>query len=298
MVGAIMGGVAHTIVAPVERAKLLLQTQDSNMVVTNGKHPRYKGLMDCIVRIARDEGILSLWRGNTSSVLRYYPSLAFNFAFKDFYRSLLTSGETFKAGTLSRAPANFLAGAMAGCTSLVFVYPLDIAHTRLAADIGHGEARQFQGLLHFIRTIYKKDGFKGLYRGFPASVQGMVVHRSVYFGGFDTAKDLFSQDMYLSFWKRWLIAQAVTTSAGLISYPLDTVRRRIMMQAGIEKHMYDSTLDCWKKIYSTEGVLAFYKGAVTNMVRGTGAALILVLYDEIRNYMHWTGPLKLEHHHE
>jgi hypothetical protein len=82
MVGAIMGGVAHTIVAPVERAKLLLQTQDSNMVVTNGKHPRYKGLMDCIVRIARDEGILSLWRGNTSSVLRYYPSLAFNFAFK------------------------------------------------------------------------------------------------------------------------------------------------------------------------------------------------------------------------
>jgi hypothetical protein len=89
MVGAIMGGVAHTIVAPVERAKLLLQTQDSNMVVTNGKHPRYKGLMDCIVRIARDEGILSLWRGNTSSVLRYYPSLAFNFAFKVPFCALL-----------------------------------------------------------------------------------------------------------------------------------------------------------------------------------------------------------------
>lgn len=82
MVGAAMGGVAHTIVAPVERAKLLLQTQDSNMVVMDGKHPRYKGLLDCIVRIAKNEGVLSLWRGNTSSVLRYYPSLAINFAFK------------------------------------------------------------------------------------------------------------------------------------------------------------------------------------------------------------------------
>lgn len=84
MMGAIMGGVAYTMVAPVERAKLLLQTQDSNMVVMDGKHPRYKGLMDCIVRIAKNEGILSLWRGNITSVLRYYPSLALNFAFKVF----------------------------------------------------------------------------------------------------------------------------------------------------------------------------------------------------------------------
>jgi solute carrier family 25 (adenine nucleotide translocator) protein 4/5/6/31 len=289
MMGAIMGGVAYTMVAPVERAKLLLQTQDSNMVVMDGKHPRYKGLMDCIVRIARNEGIVSLWRGNTSSILRHYPSVAINFSFKDFYRLLLTSGKPYEVGTLSRAPANFLAGAMAGCTSLVFVYPLDIAHTRLAADIGCGKARQFHGLLHFLQTIYHKDGLRGVYRGFPASVQGMVVHRSVYFGGFDTAKDLFSKDTYLSFWRRWVIAQGVTTSAGLISYPLDTVRRRMMMQAGLEKNMYNSTLDCWKKIYSAEGVMGFYKGAVTNMVRGTGAALILVLYDEIHNYVHWTG---------
>lgn len=80
--GALLGGVAHTVVAPVERAKLLLQTQDSNMIVRDGRYPRYKGLVDCIVRVARDEGVLSLWRGNGSSVMRYYPSLAINFAFK------------------------------------------------------------------------------------------------------------------------------------------------------------------------------------------------------------------------
>jgi solute carrier family 25 (adenine nucleotide translocator) protein 4/5/6/31 len=126
----------------------------------------------------------------------------------------------------------------------------------------------------------------------------MVVHRSVYFGGFDTAKDLLAKNTYVSFWRRWLIAQAVTTMAGLVSYPLDTVRRRMMMQAGLERNMHYNTLDCWKKIYSNEGVMAFYKGAFTNMVRRTGAALILVLYDEIQNYMQWTGPIKLEYCHE
>ncbi|KAL2620686.1 hypothetical protein R1flu_000891 [Riccia fluitans] len=268
--GAILGGVAHTIVAPVERAKLLLQTQDSNVVIQNGKQARYKGLVDCIVRVAREEGFLSLWRGNGISVLRYYPSLAINFAMKDFYRTLLLEDRVVENenAPLSKAPVNFLAGAMAGCTSLVFVYPLDIAHTRLAADIGRNGARQFRG---------------------------MVVHRSIYFGGFDTAKDVLSpENEHIPFWKRWAAAQGITTSAGLISYPLDTVRRRMMMQSGLEVKMYSNTLDCWKKIYKQEGPLAFYKGAVTNMVRGTGAALILVLYDELKRFMHWKVPMGVE----
>lgn len=290
LAGAMMGGVAHTIVAPIERAKLLLQTQESNMTIRGGHQKRYKGMLDCIMRIAREEGLLSLWRGNGSSVLRYYPSVALNFSCKDLYRTLLCSGQKSE-DILTTARHNFLAGAGAGCTALVVVYPLDIAHTRLAADIGRDEARQFRGLPHFIKTIYQKDGLRGLYRGLPASIQGMVVHRSVYFGGFDTAKEVMSKESSnLPFWKRWLTAQAVTTSAGLISYPLDTVRRRMMMQAGLEQRMYANTLDCWRKIYQTEGAMSFYRGAVSNMFRGTGAALILVLYDEIKHLMDLTVP--------
>lgn len=81
--GAVMGGVVHTIVAPIERAKLLLQTQESNMaILAGGPHRRFKGMVDCIVRTVREEGILSLWRGNGSSVIRYYPSVALNFSLK------------------------------------------------------------------------------------------------------------------------------------------------------------------------------------------------------------------------
>lgn len=81
--GALMGGVVHTIVAPIERAKLLLQTQESNIaILTGGPHRRFKGMIDCIARTAREEGILSLWRGNGSSVIRYYPSVSLNFSLK------------------------------------------------------------------------------------------------------------------------------------------------------------------------------------------------------------------------
>ncbi|XP_057467052.1 probable ADP,ATP carrier protein At5g56450 [Actinidia eriantha] len=289
MAGAVMGGVVHTIVAPIERAKLLLQTQESNAAIVAGPHRRFKGMLDCIVRTVREEGIISLWRGNGTSVLRYYPSVALNFSLKDLYRNILRSSNPQGSQIVSGASANFIAGAAAGCTTLIIIYPLDIAHTRLAADLGRTDARQFRGICHFLSTIGKKDGIQGIYRGLPASLHGMVVHRGLYFGGFDTIKEMMSEESKpeVALWKRWVVAQAVTTSAGLLSYPLDTVRRRMMMQSGSERPMYSSTLDCWRKIHRTEGVASFYRGAVSNMFRSTGAAAILVLYDEVKKFMNW-----------
>lgn len=207
---------------------------------------------------------------------------------QDLYRTVLKNGDN---RLLAGPTANFVAGAAAGCTTLVMIYPLDIAHTRLAADIGKTEVRQFRGIIHFLNTVYRKDGIRGIYRGLPASVHGMIVHRGLYFGGFDTAKEMMSEDYNpeLPLWKRWLVAQAVTTSAGLLSYPLDTVRRRMMMQSGLEQPMYRGTLDCWRKIYRMEGPASFYRGACSNMFRSTGAAAILVLYDEIKKFINWGG---------
>ncbi|MCD7453779.1 hypothetical protein HAX54_022115 [Datura stramonium] len=208
----------------------------------------------------------------------------------DLYRNILHSN--FQDGHfLAGSSANFVAGSAAGCTTLIIIYPLDIAHTRLAADLGQYEARQFRGICHFLRTIHVKDGIRGIYRGLPASLHGMIVHRGLYFGGFDTIKDRMAEnsEAEVPLWKRWVVAQAVTTSAGLLSYPLDTVRRRMMMQSGLEKPMYRSTIDCWRRIYKTEGFTSFYRGALSNIFRSSGAAAVLVLYDEVKKFMNWSG---------
>ena len=85
----------------------------------------------------------------------------------------------------------------------------------------------------------------------------------------------------------WMIAQTVTAVAGLVSYPFDTVRRRMMMQSGQKGAdiMYTGTVDCWRKIAKDEGPKAFFKGAWSNVLRGMGGAFVLVLYDEIKKFV-------------
>lgn len=49
--------------------------------------------------------------------------------------------------------------------------------------------------------------------------------------------------------------------------------------------LYKNTLHCWVKIFKEEGGAAFFKGAFSNILRGTGGALVLVLYDEVKNLL-------------
>jgi len=283
--GGVAAGVSKTCVAPIERVKLLLQVQAASRQITVDQ--QYKGIVDCFSRVTREQGFLSLWRGNLANVIRYFPTQALNFAFKDTYKRWFIEGVDKKKQFWRYFAGNLASGGAAGATSLCFVYPLDFARTRLAADIGKGAAeREFSGLGNCLTKIFKSDGLAGLYRGFFVSVQGIIIYRAAYFGCFDTAKSLLTSDpKNTNFFVAWMIAQVVTTGSGIISYPFDTVRRRMMMQSGRKDILYKGTLDCWSKIAKNEGGAAFFKGAFSNVLRGTGGALVLAMYDEIHKYI-------------
>eukprot|EP00210_Caulerpa_lentillifera_P004521 g4314.t1 len=281
--GGISGGVAKTAVAPIERVKLLLQTQDANPRIKSGEILKYRGIADCFIRVAREQGILSYWRGNLTNVVRYFPTQAFNFAFKDTFQSMFPKYSP-KTDFWKFFAANMASGGAAGACSLLIVYPLDFARTRLAADVGENRAnREFTGLVDCIKKVATRGGPFAVYKGIGVSVQCIVVYRGVYFGLYDTAKGmLFTDEKTASFFARWAVAQTVTATAGLVCYPFDTVRRRLMMQAGTKEIMYKGAIDCWRKIARNEGLKAFYKGSLSNIMRGAGAALVLVLYDELQ----------------
>jgi solute carrier family 25 (adenine nucleotide translocator) protein 4/5/6/31 len=146
---------------------------------------------------------------------------------------------------------NCASGGAAGATSLTVVYPLDFGRTRLAADVGSGKAREFNGLADCLKKVATSDGPQGLYRGFGISVVGIIAYRAAYFGMFDSGKVLLFEDIKkANFFAIWGFAQFVTVSAGIVSYPLDTVRRRLMMQSGKKGGdiQYTGTIDCFKKI--------------------------------------------------
>ncbi|KAK7861970.1 hypothetical protein R5R35_013534 [Gryllus longicercus] len=283
LAGGIAAAISKTVVAPIERVKLLLQVQAASKQIA--KEKEYKGMIDCFVRIPKEQGFLSFWRGNLANVIRYFPTQALNFAFKDRYKTIFLGGVDKNTQFWRYFLGNLASGGAAGATSLCFVYPLDFARTRLGADVGKlGKERQFTGLWDCLVKTVKSDGYFGLYKGFIVSVQGIIIYRAAYFGFFDTAKGMLPDPKNTPVYISFLIAQCVATFAGLLSYPFDTVRRRLMMQTGRKKGdvMYKNTLDTWLKITKNEGPTAFFKGAFSNVIRGTGGALVLVLFDEVR----------------
>lgn len=286
LAGGISAAVSKTAVAPIERVKLILQVQAANKQIEAGKE--YKGIIDCFVRIPKEQGFGAFWRGNLANVIRYFPTQALNFAFKDVYKQIFLGGVDQKTQFWRYFVGNLGSGGAAGATSLCFVYPLDYARTRLGADVGKGAAdRQYNGLVDCIKKTLKSDGAVGLYRGFSVSVQGIIIYRAAYFGCYDTARGSLPDPKNSPFIVNFGIAQVVTICSGILSYPFDTVRRRMMMQSGRAKAdiMYKNTLDCWVKIAKNEGTGAFFKGALSNVFRGTGGALVLVFYDELKKLL-------------
>lgn len=294
MAGGISAAVAKTATAPIERVKLILQTQDAHPLIKSGEVPRYTGIGNAFTRVYQEQGLAAFWRGNLTNVLRYFPTQAFNFAFKDKIKTLFPKynpREQFVKCLLT----NMASGGLAGAGSLCIVYPLDYARTRLASDVG-GKHRQFNGLMDcLVKTASGPRGVISLYNGFGVSVVGIIPYRGVYFGMYDSLAALNpyrKEKGVLGMASKFAIAQTTAITAGYASNPFDTVRRRLQMQSEKprEQWHYQGTVDCFRKIISEEGASALMKGSGANALRTIGSALVLVLYDEVKDLIYQRSP--------
>nr|AYV89122.1 hypothetical protein CAPTEDRAFT_163594 [Tetranychus truncatus] len=278
--------ISKTAAAPIERVKLLVQNQDEMLKQGRLDKP-YSGVIDCTTRTFRNEGILPFWRGNLANCIRYFPTQALNFAFKDKVKAMFKTNKN--EGYASKFAKNVMSGGVAGALSLCFVYSLDYCRTRLANDAKAGKKggeRQFNGMIDVYRKTIASDGIQGLYRGFVISCVGIVVYRGCYFGFYDTLKPIIIGDAG-SFLASFALGYIVTISAGLVSYPIDTIRRRMMMTSG-EKVKYKGSIDCTLQIVRGEGFMSLMKGAGANILRGVAGAGVLSGFDEFKKlYIKW-----------
>jgi len=284
--GGVSGAVAKTCTAPIERVKLIIQTQDANPRIRSGEVPRYTGIANCFTRVYNEQGFWAFWRGNFTNIIRYFPTQAFNFAFKDTFKNLFPRYDpNTQFGMFFLT--NMASGGLAGAGSLCIVYPLDYARTRLASDVGTGK-RDFKGLGDcLVKTARGEQGIMGLYNGFGVSVLGIIPYRGVYFGLYDSLreKNPYKRDVgVLGFVSKFAVAQFTAIMAGYASYPFDTVRRRLQMQSEKPKDqwVYKGTVDCLGQVVRQEGTAALFKGAGANALRTVGSALVLVLYDQFK----------------
>jgi solute carrier family 25 (adenine nucleotide translocator) protein 4/5/6/31 len=281
LMGGVSAAVSKTAAAPIERVKLLLQNQDE-MIKSGRLAVPYKGIGDCFRRVISEEGVIYLWRGNLANVIRYFPTQALNFAFRDYFKRMFGFNKD-KHGYWKWFAGNLMSGGAAGASSLVFVYSLDYARTRLANDAKaskKGGERQFNGLVDVYRKTLATDGIVGLYRGFMISCFGIVVYRGLYFGMYDSIKPMLGP-LVNNFAANFLLGWGVTIFAGLASYPVDTIRRRMMMTSG-EAVKYNSSMHCAGLILKNEGWRSFFKGAGANILRAIAGAGVLSGYDQLQ----------------
>ncbi|XP_076629198.1 dephosphocoenzyme A carrier [Colletes latitarsis] len=269
--GAVAGALAKTTIAPLDRAKINFQIS---------KQP-YSGraALEFLIKTLRTEGLLSLWRGNSATMVRIIPYSAVQFtAHEQWKRILGINGSGRKKPEL-----NFLAGALAGITSQGTTYPLDLMRARMAVT----QKTEYKTLRQIFVRIYMEEGILAYYRGFVATLLGVIPYAGCSFFTYDLLRNMLTvYTVTIPGFPASLICGGI---AGMVaqtsSYPLDIVRRRMQTSAvkGQHYHTIGSTI---MKIYREEGLMAFYKGLTMNWVKGPIAVGIsFATHDTIRDIL-------------
>jgi len=285
LIGGSIGAVSKTIMAPVERIKLLMQTQDSNPDVLSGKVKRYSSIGDCFSRVSKEQGVKAFWRGNLVNCLRYAPQQGSALAFNDLINNMFPNYNPHTEFYKSLA-SKLTSGGLAGAIANTICYPFDFARTRLASDLSTG-APKFKGIGDCIMTTVRQQGVTGLYTGWTVTCMGAFVYRAGQLGLFKQIQDLnpYQKDKGTLGAVSSFASVTIARSAVMpFNYPFDTIRRRMMLQSEkpLAERTYKGSWDCFKQVASKEGAKGMYKGMVPELFRGVGGSVVVVAYDRIK----------------
>lgn len=264
--GGLAGSAAKTVVAPLDRVKILFQASNPQFAKYTGS---WFGVVRAMNDIYKEDGTRGLFRGHSATLLRIFPYAAIKFLAYEQIRSVVIRGPNQETPF-----RRLISGSMAGVTSVFFTYPLEVVRVRLAFET---KRHSRSSLSEICKRIYNESspplrqttsapavvttaesavqavtprlGLANFYRGFSATMLGMLPYAGVSFLTHDTAGDVLRHPAISSYTtlskpanapvdkpaplRSWaeLLAGGI---AGLVSqtsaYPFEVVRRR--MQVG------------------------------------------------------------------
>ncbi|XP_071730386.1 mitochondrial carrier protein CoAc1 isoform X2 [Rutidosis leptorrhynchoides] len=285
--GGAAGAFAKTAVAPLERIKILLQTR------TQGFHSI--GVYQSLKRLLKHEGLPGFYKGNGASVLRIVPYAALHFMTYEQYRCWILDNYT----VLGTGPVvDLLAGSAAGGTAVLCTYPLDLARTKLAYQVGDEKPSlgnssksmitqtRYSGIRNVLQSVYREGGMRALYRG-PTLI-GILPYAGLKFYIYEELKRRVSEEQQRSI----MIRLSCGALAGLLgqtfTYPLDVVRRQMqvenMQAAGGARHK-----NTWKgltTIVSQQGWRQLFAGLSINYIKIVPSVAIgFTAYDMMKSWL-------------
>lgn len=336
---AVAGTIAKTLMAPIERIKILRQCQNE---ISNNRRdavigsdsdseeaklgmqesssstqssssdsslskcsflPENAGYLQILKFIVFEEGFFSLWRGNLANLCRYVPMMALTYGFKGEFDQLLAN--TFEINIVEepiwlQSFYSMLKGGLSAIFATSICYSLDFCRTQLANDVIDIETgqRRYQGITDVYKKTIKTDGISGLYRGFGVSVIGCFFYRGLFFAISDPLKyNFLAVDPETN---NFIVNDCIKTNltvlcisvisnmiAGTLVYPLDTVKRRMMMTTGFGTRgqgRYGSLLDALKSIIKNEGVSRLFLGWEANCLRSVCGGLTDYFTESLKEF--------------
>jgi len=276
-----IGGITQTILSPLERTKLLLQAQDPS----KGGGP--KGLVDCFKRISTEQGYLSFWRGNLVNCLHYAPLEGSALALNDFFNNSVFPSYSPTLDFWRSFETRLLSGGLAGAVAHTLTYPLDFARTRMAVASASGGKQQFNGVMDCLRASIRNQGITGIYSGWMSTCLSAFIFRAGQLGVFKQIQDFnpYRMDQGINgAASSFLAVTAGRTAVMPLTYPLELVRRKLMLQSEkpLMDRVYKGSWDCFAKTFRHEGIMGMYKGVLPELFRGVGGSLVIVIYDRTK----------------
>ncbi|GAP84635.1 putative mitochondrial carrier protein [Rosellinia necatrix] len=266
--GGVAGAVSRTVVSPLERLKILLQVQSAG-------HTEYKlSVGKALGKMWKEEGWRGFMRGNGTNCIRIVPYSAVQFGSYNLYRRQFFERQP---GAVMTPVQRLLCGGVAGITSVVFTYPLDIVRTRLSiqtasfAALSEKHTGKLPGMWTTLVLMYKSEGgLSALYRGIIPTVAGVAPYVGLNFMTYEfVRKYLTPEGDQNPNAGRKLLAGAVSGAvAQTCTYPFDVLRRRFQINtmSGMG-YQYKSIGDAIKVIITQEGIRGLYKGLVPNLLK-------------------------------
>ncbi|XP_061352650.1 mitochondrial carrier protein CoAc2 isoform X2 [Gastrolobium bilobum] len=268
LAGGLAGGFAKTVVAPLERVKILFQTRRAEF--------QSSGLSGSVIRIAKTEGFLGFYRGNGASVARIVPYAALHYMSYEEYRRwiMLTFPDVFKGPTL-----DLVAGSLSGGTAVLFTYPLDLIRTKLAYQVvsptklnASGmvyNEQVYRGIRDCLAKTYKEGGIRGLYRGVAPTLVGIFPYAGLKFYVYEEMKRHVPEEYNKSIMAKLTCGSVAGLLGQTFTYPLEVVRRQMQVQKLVasDNAELNGTLRSMILIAQKQGWKQLFSGLSINYIK-------------------------------
>jgi len=288
--GGICGAISRTATAPADRVKVLFQS---------GAMEKGAGIAETVRAILGEGGLRAFWRGNGANVIKIAPESACKFmAYDALKRNRMIVADPDNPRMYER----LMAGGMAGATAQTMIYPMEIAKTRLAL----ARSGEYRGIVHCIQTIVSQNGFGALYKGWAASIAGIIPYAGVDLAVYNAIKDMRAKKRQREQHRGQQFQQTEppaieilatgslsSVSGQLVAYPMQVMRTQLQSQGqSISLKLADGSvvtktcaqysgfLDCARQTLARDGLCGFYKGIAPNFMKTVPAISISYLVFE------------------